>query len=123
MIITFLLFNNFIRFKLYINHEYIIDPLPFAFITKAIEANITISCSSIQDIAGKGIGGTWTDGGGNIGEDPLFVDAATANYRLTQSSPCIDAGDNTTVEGYRDLDGNDRIAGSAVDIGAYEKQE
>ena len=36
------------------------------------------------------------------------------------SSPCIDTGDNTQAAGSTDLDGNPRIVGSAVDMGAYE---
>lgn len=87
------------------------------------EADVTISFCAIEDVDGNGVDGSWTDGGGNIGTDPLFVDAAGGDYRLTQSSPCIDAGDNTAIEGDRDLDSNDRIAGSAVDMGAYEMQE
>jgi len=33
------------------------------------------------------------DGAGNISSDPLFAGAAAHDYRLTESSPCIDAGD------------------------------
>ncbi len=92
-----------------------------------------------------GLGGT-----GNIGNNPLFVDADGSdnvfgteddNLRLLGDSPCLDAGDNdavpaditdldndgNTVEPIPwDLDGNPRIVdgnndGSAVvDMGAYE---
>lgn len=36
------------------------------------------------------------------------------------TSPCIDAGSNVLVYGSTDFDGNVRIAGACVDIGAYE---
>ena len=61
---------------------------------------------------------------GAITSDPMFVDAANGDFHLAQGSPCIDAGDDPAVEGYDvDLDGNARIAGAAVDLGAYEFTE
>jgi hypothetical protein len=59
-------------------------------------------------------------GNGNIAADPLFVDLAAGNLRLQSSSPCINAGDNGSVTTTTDLDGNPRILGGTVDIGAYE---
>jgi hypothetical protein len=55
--------------------------------------------------------------------DPLFVDAANGDYRLSSDSPLIDQGVATTNVASTDLDGNTRTVGSAVDIGAYEYQE
>ena len=60
------------------------------------------------------------DGDGNITSDPLFMDAANGDYRLSSGSPCINAGANSLVQGDVDLDGNQRIAGYTVDMGAYE---
>ncbi|MCL2711340.1 MAG: hypothetical protein FWE95_10710, partial [Planctomycetaceae bacterium] len=54
--------------------------------------------------------------------NPGFVDAANGDYRLTASSPAIDKGNNAYVITPYDLDGNRRIAGQSVDIGAYEYQ-
>ena len=55
---------------------------------------------------------------GNLNEDPQFL--SSTDYRLTFSSPCIDAGDNSAVATETDLDGAVRILGAAVDMGAYE---
>jgi len=54
---------------------------------------------------------------------PQFVDYAAMNLRLQASSPCINTGNNTEVTTVIDLDGNPRISGSKVDLGAYEFQE
>ena len=59
---------------------------------------------------------------GNVAMDPQFVDAATGNYRLQATSPCLDAGDDGAVSWDADLDGNQRIVYGAVDMGAYEAQ-
>jgi hypothetical protein len=68
-------------------------------------------------------------GNGNICQDPLFVDAATGNLRLGDSSPAIEAGDNDApglVGITTDLDGSPRIVDgdldglAVVDMGVYE---
>ena len=73
-------------------------------------------------------------GAGNTDTDPLFVDAAGGNLRLSIGSPCIDAADNTAVPlgVTTDLDGNPRFVDDPatadtgigtppiVDMGAYE---
>ncbi|MBD3275633.1 MAG: T9SS type A sorting domain-containing protein [Candidatus Marinimicrobia bacterium] len=51
--------------------------------------------------------------------DPKFADASMNDYRLSEDSPAIDAG--ATVDLYpTDLNGNNRITGNGIDIGAYE---
>lgn len=62
-------------------------------------------------------------GSNNIISPPGFVNVDAGNLQLASWSPCIDAGNNAAVSGGVDLDGNPRIVGSAVDIGAYEYQE
>jgi len=73
-------------------------------------------------------------GTGNIGDDPVFMDADGPddtfgtdddNLRLAGGSPCIDAGDNAAVPPglTTDLDGHPRISHGTVDMGAYERQD
>jgi Ca2+-binding RTX toxin-like protein len=63
-----------------------------------------------------------------LGIDPQ-IGTLTNNGGLTQTialltgSPAIDAGNNSTAAGSTDQRGLARIAGTAVDIGAYEVQE
>ena len=60
------------------------------------------------------------------GSDPLFVNAAGSDYRLSLNSPAINAGSNDAygdLSGAKDLDGNPRRWGLAIDIGAYENQD
>lgn len=62
------------------------------------------------------------DGIGNFCADPKFADDAMGDYRLDESSPCIDAGCTADSGGDIDLAGNPRVVGAAVDLGAYEWQ-
>jgi len=57
--------------------------------------------------------------GNSISADPCLTDPAGHDFRPTDSSPCIDAGDPTTPPGF-DFDGFPAPFGSAVDMGVYE---
>lgn len=84
-----------------------------------VSSNSTIGFTGI--FAGK----TLTD----IFESPIDIaslPSTEGNLRLKAGSPAIDAGDNNlarysdTIDITHDLDGNPRIQGAAVDMGAYE---
>jgi hypothetical protein len=61
--------------------------------------------------------------GSNWSGEPLFVSTnGWANLRLQSNSPRINAGNSSYVTSATDLDGNPRISGGTVDIGAYEFQ-
>jgi hypothetical protein len=59
---------------------------------------------------------------GSITNDPVFVNPTAGDFHLASNSPCINSGKNLFVIGTNDLDGNPRIVGGTVDIGAYEYQ-
>ncbi len=63
-----------------------------------------------------------SSGSNNITANPLFVDQFNLNFRLQSNSPCIDAGNGLFVPSGPDLDGNPRVVGASIDIGAYEFQ-
>ncbi len=75
-------------------------------------STITVSYS---DFSGPGV----YPGEGNIHADPLFVDTATGDFRLTKLSPCIDVG-NALDAPSDDFDGNARPQGGGFDMGAFE---
>jgi len=62
------------------------------------------------------------DGGGDFTNEPAFVDLSSGDFHLQFNSPCINTGNNAYVSTSTDLDGNPRIIGGAVDLGAYEAQ-
>jgi hypothetical protein len=64
---------------------------------------------------------------GNITSDPLFNNRAQSDFRLSENSPCIDAGTDSAVNiPLKDLAGDTRLRdgdnnGSVIiDMGAYE---
>ena len=57
---------------------------------------------------------------------PMFADTAADDFRLLPCSPAVNFGDNLSVAAAglsTDLDGQPRIFGDTVDLGAYEAQD
>ena len=65
---------------------------------------------------------TCDDGCASFARDPVFVNLAGGDLHLQSNSSCINAGNNAYVIGTTDLDGNPRVKGGTVDVGAYEFQ-
>ncbi|HEX3358652.1 MAG TPA: choice-of-anchor Q domain-containing protein, partial [Tepidisphaeraceae bacterium] len=61
-------------------------------------------------------------GTGNFTNAPVFINAVAGDFHMQSNSPCINAGRNAYATLPSDLDGNARISGATVDVGAYEFQ-
>lgn len=61
-------------------------------------------------------------GPGNITNNPTFVSLSLGNLRLASNSPCINSGARDIAPFGPDLDGNPRVSGGTIDMGAYEFQ-
>ncbi|UCG15468.1 MAG: hypothetical protein JSV19_09235 [Phycisphaerales bacterium] len=95
-------------------------------------ANLTVSESILWGNSADQIDGSaivsYSDvqggyaGPGNIDRDPVFADPTSGDYHLQRSSPCVNAGDPTFVPGAgeTDIDGDQRVQGGFVDMGADE---
>lgn len=84
-------------------------------------ATINARNSSLQlaTITANEVGtGVFNNLAGNIAGDPLFVNYALGDLRLTAASPCVNTG--MVVALTTDFDGNARPQGGAYDMGAYE---
>jgi hypothetical protein len=69
-------------------------------------------CCSTEGLS-NGVNGCTTN-------NPMFTDAASGDYSLQEISPCVDTGNSSEAPVGNDLNGNPRIFGSSIDMGAYE---
>lgn len=95
-------------------------------------ADLTISSSILWGNDNGQIAGsatvTYSDvqggyvGYGNIDRDPVFADPASGDCHLRRCSPCVNEGDPGFVApwGETDIDGQQRVQGGFVDMGADE---
>ena len=93
-------------------------------------SGLSVSYSDVQGgYAGTGnidadpcfaISGHWDTNGTPIPYDNFWVEG---DYRLTAVSPCIDTGGTVFLMDNKDLAGNPRVMGVAIDMGAYENND
>jgi hypothetical protein len=55
--------------------------------------------------------------------DPKLVSASAFDLHLQTNSPAIDRGQTIDEAGDKDVDGQPRVQGAAIDIGAHEVHE
>jgi hypothetical protein len=63
---------------------------------------------------------TGNDASSLYNKNPLFVSLSPVNLHLKTTSPAIDKGQNLTEAGSQDFDGQPRLQGTGMDIGADE---
>lgn len=63
----------------------------------------------------------WTTEENTLKKDPMFFSPDNIDLHVTLDSPAIDAGNNAIVDRGTDADGNQRVIGGIVDIGAFER--
>jgi len=75
----------------------------------------TVEYTCASDGITNGVNGCTTS-------DPDFDDASNDDYHIFIDSPCYNNGSNGLSDASYDLDGNDRILFTTIDMGAYETQ-
>ncbi len=80
------------------------------------DASINVVSSDFSPASSTG----YVDQGGNISDAPQFANAGGEDFHEAPNSPTIDAGALDSALSATDLDGNARIFGATVDMGAYE---
>ncbi len=100
-------------------------------VNSIVWGNTSTQISSGNTVNYSDVQGGYASGTGNLAVNPLFVNAAGGNLRLQNGSPCIDAGQNSSVPAniLVDLDGipriqnGDGIPPATVDMGPYERAD
>ncbi len=85
--------------------------------------NVANSYNDFFNNALGATGGIVAIGSNSLYVDPLYVNRAGSNLHLQSASPVINTGNNSAPSlPSTDADGNPRISGATVDMGAYEYQ-
>jgi len=92
-----------------------------------IAFNRTGISGGVSERAGNNIFGNFfgeapdsTPGPGDISADPLLASTRYGDFHIQPRSPCVGAGSGMYELAYPDVDGQLRISGASVDIGADE---
>ncbi|MBI1225410.1 MAG: DUF5123 domain-containing protein [Bacteroidetes bacterium] len=91
--------------------------------TNNAELYISHSLVDVLDCSGIMTGPITCGPGMLYNLDPQFVDPDNGDFHLLPTSPAINAGNNAIVDSLgilTDIEGNPRIQGGTVDMGAYE---
>lgn len=90
-------------------------------IYKSSDSTITLSHNCVYGNTSYNYSSGVTPDAGSISVAPSFADSTAGDFHLAVDSPCLDAGDDSAVvTGWLDIDGQDRINQTHVDIGADE---
>ncbi|MEM6298000.1 MAG: choice-of-anchor Q domain-containing protein, partial [Bacteroidota bacterium] len=71
-------------------------------------------------VIGTNYGGTTLNNGMIYNTDPLFTNSASGTLTLEPCSPAIDAGNSASTTAVTDIEGNTRVQGTQIDMGAHE---
>lgn len=85
-------------------------------------AGVADQVNSGLAIANSVVEGGYAGGTAIFDADPGFEDPATDKFDLLQGSVAVDAGDNAKNPKSVDLNGQQRVFGNSIDLGAFEKQ-
>ncbi|MBN1968421.1 MAG: S8 family serine peptidase [Candidatus Delongbacteria bacterium] len=91
----------------------------YAYGNSTITLNTSCYSSNANDIAVE-TGASIITTNNNITSNPIFVDTDNNDFRLYESSPCVDAGNNSYSSMDKDIRGQNRIQNTTIDMGCYE---
>jgi hypothetical protein len=84
------------------------------------KADLRFEASNYDVVSASGATVTAPGTGTNLTAAPLFADVAAGDLHPVAGSPTIDAGVEDALTGTSDIDGAQRVVGTAIDVGAYE---
>jgi parallel beta-helix repeat protein len=106
-----------------VSNNIIVNALSYGVGIYLSDSSILFKYNNVWNNAGGNYNGMSNPTGidGNISDDPLFGPNSN-DYHLQETSPCINAGDPAFIAepGETDIDGEPRVRGGRIDIGADE---